>query len=144
VMVAPVSSSGLPRHRSGDPPHPLGRLGPATVLPSGDPCCVQEGEPASDAPDRDLSARPAPAPRLGERARAAIPVRRLSPRTEGASIARTAPFRMFPGRRDLATLAPEDVAGFAFRPSFAPRLLEDAGNARAFGTYPATGTSPRP
>ena len=56
--------------------------------------------------------RPNPGPRLSERARAAMRLRQLSPRTEEAYLGWMRRYHDFHGRRDPSTLGPEHVTAF--------------------------------
>jgi integron integrase len=69
---------------------------------------VHEGEPDPAAPD-DPGAIDSPAPRLGERARAAMRLRHFSPRTEENYLGWMRRYHAFHGRRDPARLGAEHV-----------------------------------
>jgi integron integrase len=82
----------------------------ATAL--GTASLVREQPPETGRPGADRAPRPRVAHRLGDPARAAMRLRRFSPRTEEAYLQWMRRYYEFHGRRNLADLGAEHVTGF--------------------------------
>jgi len=83
----------------------------AFVVPAGDASLVREPDGEIDRPPRP-DRPPAVTQKLGDRARAAMRLRRLSPRTQEAYLGWMRRYYQFHGRRNPADLGPEHVTAF--------------------------------
>jgi integron integrase len=100
---------GLPGLSNADHLRDLGA--DASLVYEGPPDPTDPGSNPDNASVRS-SVTPAPVPRLGERARAAMRLRHLSPRTEEAYLGWMRRYHAFHGRRDPAHLGAEHVTTF--------------------------------